>query len=87
MTDSKTYRIDRRFNAPRALVWQAWTDPALLARWYGPNVETTIHELDPRPGGLWRTEMAMGERGHFERVEYLEVVAPERMVFGRWPTR
>jgi uncharacterized protein YndB with AHSA1/START domain len=53
---------------PRELVWRGWTDPALLARWYGPNVETIIHRLDLRPGGL--LEMRWGGHSSFERVEY-----------------
>jgi len=73
--------LDRRFNAPRALVWRSWTEPELLARWYGPGVETIIHKLDVQPGGLWLNEMKMGGGSHYQRVEYTEVVAPERLVW------
>ena len=58
-TDLPTYVIDRLFNAPVEKVWQAWTDPDLLAQWYGPNVETIIHEYDLTPGGIWLNEMRM----------------------------
>lgn len=81
MTDRPIYRLERRFNAPRALVWRAWTEPELLSRWYGPNVETTIHGFDPVAGGAWLTGMKMGEFSHFERCDFVEVVAPERLVF------
>ena len=42
MSKLPEYKLDRIFNAPRDLVWRAWTDPELLQRWYGPNVETII---------------------------------------------
>ena len=46
MAELPEYVIDRIFDAPVALVWRAWTDPELLARWYGPGVETIIHKYD-----------------------------------------
>ncbi|WP_422375224.1 SRPBCC family protein [Roseibium sp.] len=73
--------LERRFNAPRALVWRSWTEPDLLARWYGPGVETVIHKLDVTPGGLWLNEMRMGGGSHYQRVEYTEVIAPEKLVW------
>lgn len=80
MTESPTYVLERTFNAPRELVWKTWTDPVLLARWYGPNVETIIHRLDVRPGGLWLNEMKMGPRSMYQRSEFTEVLAPGRLV-------
>lgn len=48
----------RVFDAPRADVWNAWTDPEILARWWGPKGFTnTFHELDLRPQGHWRFVM------------------------------
>jgi uncharacterized protein YndB with AHSA1/START domain len=50
-------RIDmqREFAAPRALVYRAYTDPALLAQWLGPRrFEMTVDRWDPRDGGAWR---------------------------------
>ncbi len=46
MSESPEFILDRVFNAPRELVWQAWTDPELLHHWYGPGVETVIHKFD-----------------------------------------
>jgi uncharacterized protein YndB with AHSA1/START domain len=46
MSDLPTYVLERVFDAPRELVWKTWTDPKLLPRWYGPNVETIIHRLE-----------------------------------------
>lgn len=81
MTDLPTFILDREFDAPRDLVWKAWTNPELLARWYGPGVETVIHKFDLQPGGLWLNEMKWGENSKHERVEFTEVSAPERLVW------
>jgi len=80
MSDLPTYTLERVFDASRELVWKTWTDPKLLARWYGPNVETIIHRLEARPGGLWLNEMKMKGRSSYQRTEYIEVVEPERLV-------
>ena len=80
MSDLPTYVLERVFDAPRQLVWKTWTDPVLLARWYGPNVETIIHRLDVTPGGLWLNEMKWGENSMYQRAEYTDVVEPERIV-------
>jgi uncharacterized protein YndB with AHSA1/START domain len=76
-----TYVLEREFDAPRDLVWKSWTDAALLSRWYGPGCETIIHKLDVAAGGLWLLEMKMGARSMYQRVEYTEVAAPERLVW------
>lgn len=80
MTERPIYVLERVFDAPRDLVWKSWTDPKLLAHWYGPNVETIIHRLDVRPGGLWLNEMKWGDKSNFQRTEYREVDPPERLV-------
>ena len=67
MSDVPTYVLERLFDAPRDLIWKTWTDPDLVARWYGPNVETIIHRLDAKPGGLSLVEMKWGEASKFER--------------------
>ena len=81
MTELPTYVLERTFNASRDLVWRTWTEPEFLARWYGPNVETIVHKLDVRPGGLWLNEMKWGENSHYQRVEYTEVTPTERLVW------
>ena len=81
MTALPTYVLERVFDAPRELVWKTWTDPALLSRWYGPNVETITHRLDLEPGGLWLVEMRWGDQSNYQRAEYTEVDAPERLVW------
>lgn len=53
----------RTYDAPRALVWKAFTDPVLMAQWWGPEgTVNKIHALDVRVGGDWKFESA-GEDG------------------------
>ncbi len=80
MSETPIFEMERIFSAPRELVWKTWTDPKLLARWYGPGVDTIIHKFDPTPGGLWLNEMKFGGNSGYERIEYLEVNAPEKLV-------
>jgi uncharacterized protein YndB with AHSA1/START domain len=81
MSELPTYVLERVFDAPRELVWKTWTDPKLLPRWYGPNVETIVHGLDLKSGGLWLVEMKRGGNSMYQRVEYTEVKSPERLVW------
>ena len=86
MSDVPTYVLERVFDAPRELVWKTWTDPELVARWYGPNVETVVHRLEAKPGGLWLVEMKWGDASkgvtsRYERIEYTEVTPPSRLVW------
>src|ERR1700682_6351938 len=82
MRDVPTYVLERVFDAPRELVWKSWTDPELLARWYGPNVKTIVHRLELKPGGLWLIEMqGNGGDSHYEWIEYTDVAPPERLVW------
>ena len=81
MSELPEYAIDRLFDAPRDLVWRAWTDPELLSRWYGPGVETIIHEFNLNPGGFWLNEMKWGDNSMFSKVEFLEVTAPSLLLW------
>jgi uncharacterized protein YndB with AHSA1/START domain len=75
--------LKRTFDAPRQLVFKAWTDPKRLAQWWGPRGFTTnIREMDVRPGGVWTYSMRGpdGKDYPFDGV-YLEVVEPEKLVF------
>ncbi len=81
MSDVPVYVLERTFDAPRELVWKTWTDPDLVSRWYGPSVETIIHKLDAKPGGLWLVEMKMGDNASYQRAEYTEVIPPLRLVW------
>ena len=75
--------LSRVFNAPRELVFKAWTDKAHIANWFGPKgFTTTTHEMDARVGGLWRFEMKAPDGTLFSnRVVFLEIKAPERLVY------
>ena len=75
------FKMTREFDAPKDLVWRAWTEADLVQRWYGPGVETVIHEFEVRPGGLWLNEMRMGERSMNQRMEFTEVSPTDRLVF------
>lgn len=77
----------RVFDAPRELVFEAWTDPKHLPHWYGPNgFRTTVHELDLRPGGAWRLTMHGPDgRDYGNRLVFLEVNKPERLVYKHEP--
>ncbi len=81
MSDLPEYTLDRSFAAPRELVWRAWTDPELLNRWYGPGADTVIHEFELEPGGCWLNEMRWGETSNFQKVVFLEVDPPAKMVW------
>ena len=85
MSDT-AFVIDRHFDAPPALVWRAFTEKDLLARWYGPGVETVIHELDVRAGGVWKNEMRFGAQSSFERMDYTEVAPESRLVWEHFTT-
>lgn len=73
----------RLINAPRELVWQAWTDPARLAVWWGPRgFRTTTHTMDFRVGGLWRYTMHGPDGTDWPNlIVYREITKPERMVY------
>jgi len=81
MSELPEYKLDRIFDAPRELVWRAWTDPELLHRWYGPGAETIIHKFDLKPGGMWLNEMKWGDNSHFQKVIFQEVTPPSMMVW------
>jgi uncharacterized protein YndB with AHSA1/START domain len=75
-------RIEREFDAPRALVWRAYTTPELVARWWaGRRGKVTSVEIDLRVGGRWRYVMTASEG--FEVAfhgEYREIAPEERLV-------
>lgn len=85
-----TIVIERELDAPRELVWKAWTNPDEITRWWGPEHFTTPREkieIDLRPGGVCRMTMVGPDGveypsdGHFGIVE-----PPERLSFGEQST-
>lgn len=95
LTTDRELRITRVFNAPRHLVFKAWTAPYRIMQWWGPRgTETVSCEMDFRPGGLWRTR-SKAPSGHEygSRSVFREIIEPERLVFtfawedaDGWPT-
>ena len=75
--------ISRVLEAPRALVFKAWTDPLHVAEWFGPNGFTlTVHEMDVRPGGVFRYLMHGPDGVEYPNFSvFHEVVEPERLVY------
>jgi uncharacterized protein YndB with AHSA1/START domain len=73
----------REFDAPRELVFSAWTDPKHLAQWWGPSgFTTTTYGFDFRPGGVWRFVMRGPDgRDYQNRITFEEIMPPERIVY------
>lgn len=75
--------ITRVFDAPRELVWKAFTESERLAHWWGPTgFEMLVRTLDLRPGGVFQYSMRSPD-GHimWGKFVYRDIQAPERMVF------
>ena len=73
--------ITREFEAPRHLVYKAWTTPELVRRWWsGRQGEMTLVEIDLRVGGRWRYVMTSGGQEIAFNGEYSEIVENERLV-------
>jgi uncharacterized protein YndB with AHSA1/START domain len=75
--------ITRVFDAPRELVFRAWTDSNHMARWWGPKGFTNrVEHMDVRPGGAWRIIMCAPDGAeHSSQGVYREIVPPERLAF------
>ncbi len=81
--EDHAFLITRVFNAPRDLVWKAWTEAEGLARWWGPKGMTIeIAKLEMRPGGIFHYAMrAPSGKTMWGRFIYREIAAPERLVY------
>jgi uncharacterized protein YndB with AHSA1/START domain len=81
--DTRTIRIERMFDAPRELVFDAWTRPELLLQWYAPRGCTIqLARLDAQPGGRFHWCIRNPSFGDCWCVgEYREIVRPERIVY------
>ncbi len=75
--------ITRTFNAPRELVWRAWTDPAQIMQWWGPQGFSNERcEAALQTGGHFHLEMRAPDGNVYPCLgNYREIVAPERLVF------
>ncbi|MGH6973974.1 MAG: SRPBCC domain-containing protein [Stellaceae bacterium] len=73
----------RTFDAPRALVFSAFSSPVHLGQWWGPTgFTTTTHAFEFRPGGVWRFAMHGPDgRDYQNRITFDEIATPERLVY------
>lgn len=81
--DTREFVFMREFDAPRDLVWKAWTSAEALGQWWGPKgAAIRVIKFELRPGGMFHYAMAF-QPGHdmYGRFVYREIVAPERLVF------
>ncbi len=81
--DKAVFIISRTFDAPRDLMWKAWTTPELMVKWYGPKGFTVNYSrFDFRPGGTYHYSMKSADG--FEmwgKLFYHEIAEPEKLVF------
>jgi uncharacterized protein YndB with AHSA1/START domain len=82
-TADREIYASRLFDAPRERVFQLWTNPQHVGKWWGPRgFTTTIHAMDVRPGGEWRFILHGPDGTDYKnRIVYIEVVPPERLVY------
>ena len=75
----------RILSASRETVFRAWTDPAILQRWWGPSGFTnTFHEFNPVPGGKWKFVMHGPEKGNYpNECVFIVVDAPSLIAWDR----
>lgn len=82
-TTGREFEITRVFDAPRELVWEAWADPAQVARWWGPRgFTTTTEKREFRPGGVWLHVMRGPDGTEYPNHSvFEEIVRPSRIVY------
>ena len=88
-SDDRAWALDREivlsrvYDAPRDLVFQAWTEVDRFASWFGPRgFTTTIHEADFRVGGRLRFDMTAPDGKVYDnRIAFLEITRPALLVF------
>jgi uncharacterized protein YndB with AHSA1/START domain len=70
--------LSRVVDAPRSLVYAAWTDPDQIQKWFGPDgMEIETKEIDLRPGGVWRFDMVASDGTRYtNRMAFLRIEAP-----------
>jgi len=81
--EGRELNLVRMFDAPRELVWMAWTDPKLMAAWWGPHAFSAPEcEMDVRPGGKIRIVMSNPMFGDLPMTgEFVDVKPPEKLSF------
>ncbi len=81
-TTSRELSISRLINAPRELVWEAWTNPEHIQHWWGPiGFKSTISKMDVKPDGVWEFVMHGPDGTDYKNKHiYLELEKPEKIV-------
>ena len=77
----RVIRIERTFDAPRDQVWRAWTEPALIAQWWGRGRKTVVEQMEVRKGGHWRFVVDGKSGSQSFRGRYREITPPTRFVW------
>jgi uncharacterized protein YndB with AHSA1/START domain len=77
----REFRVERVFDAPVERVWQAFTDPALVAQWWGRGNELVIERMEVECGGHWRYVEHASDGEHGFEGRYREVTPPTRLVY------
>jgi uncharacterized protein YndB with AHSA1/START domain len=82
-TEDRVLRLERLIAAPPERVFELWTEPELVAQWFGPDgFDIPSYAIDPRPGGKWRTTMRSPEgKLHTVSGVYRVIDKPRRLVF------
>ncbi|MDX5348310.1 MAG: SRPBCC domain-containing protein [Hymenobacteraceae bacterium] len=82
-TNTQNLVIEVELDAPRELVFKAWTEAERLAQWWGPKgFQIGIEKLNVEPGGLFHYSMQLGDTPKvWGRFEFVEVKSPEKLVF------
>ena len=76
----RTIRVEREFDAPRDRVWRAFTEPELIAQWWGRGNKLVIERMEVQRGGHWRFVEHSDHGVHGFEGRYREVKPPERVV-------
>jgi uncharacterized protein YndB with AHSA1/START domain len=82
-TEERQLVVERMFEAPRARVWRAYSDPEILKQWWGPKGWTLpVCKVDFRPGGVWHYCMRSPDgKESWGVAVYQEIAEPERIVY------
>lgn len=82
-TTDREIKVERLFDAPRDLVFKAWSDPEHLIKWWGPRGFTnTFHTFNMTPGGIWKYVMHGPDGTDYDNlISFIEVVVPEKLVY------
>lgn len=76
------FTISRTFDAPRGLVYEAWSKPEHLGKWWGPKgMDIEVVSFDFRPGGLFHYRLANAQAEMWGRFEYVAMEAPSKIVY------